>query len=417
MENLHLINNNKFKGIYLSFNYTLDIKKEDISKFSVLASILSKSSKKYKNQTEIEKHLFKLYGSTFDTSVQKLGDLYNIEFSMEFLNKKYQENNVDMLIPCLEFLNEMIYNPIFKNENLDTSIFERERVSILYKVKSRRDDKMQYAISQTERLMSSDTLFGGYLYGDEEILENLTTYDILDAYDILINKSSINIVISGNLDEYENIEDEIKNIFGNTIEQKINHMDLQVDKEFSNNEYAEEFEKQDINQAILTFGLKVKDAKIDDFYKLMLYNTILGGTASSKLFQNFREKESLAYTVRSKYYRFKNLIIIFAGIDKENYERAKIVMQKELDDMKNNITEEEFNSSKESLLSDISEWNDSKIAIAKMTFSNILSFKDDTESLDKMYKKLKDITLEDIMEIANRIYVDKVYLLGGNSNE
>lgn len=416
MNNLHLINNNKFKGIYLSFNYTLDIKKEDISKFSVLTSILSKSSKKYINQTEIEKHLFKLYGSGFDSSVQKLGDLYNIEFSMEFLNKKYLESNKDMLIPCLEFLNEIIYNPIFKNSNLDNTLFEREKESIIYKVKSRKDDKMQYAISQTETLMSSDTLFGGYLYGDEQILQNLTTDDVLNAYDILINKSSVNIVISGNLDGYDDIESQLKNIFVNNINENISYINLEVNKGFSNNNYEEKKEKQDINQAILTFGLRVKDVTTSDFYKLILYNTILGGTASSKLFQNFREKESLAYTVRSRYYRFKNLIIIFAGIDKENYEKAKIVIKRELDSMKNNITEEEFNSSKESLLSDINQWNDSKISIAKMVFSNMLSFKSNT-SVDEMYKKVSEVTLQDINEIANRVYIDKVYLLGGNSDE
>lgn len=416
MNNLHLINNNKFKGIYLSFNYTLDIKKVDISKFSVLTSILSKSSKKYVNQAEIEKYLFKLYGSSFDSSVQKLGDLYNIEFSMEFINKKYLENNKDMLIPCLEFLNEIIYNPIFKDSNLDNTLFEREKESIMYKVKSRKDDKIQYAISQTETLMSSDTLFGGYLYGDEDILEKLTIKDILEAYNTLINKACVNVVISGNLEGYNNIQNEIKNVFGNNINENISYINLEVNKGFSNNSYEERKEKQDINQAILTFGLRVKDVTISDFYKLMLYNTILGGTASSKLFQNFREKESLAYTVRSRYYRFKNLIIIFAGIDKENFEKAKVVIKRELDSMKNNITEEEFNSSKESLLSDINQWNDSKISIAKMVFSNMLSFKNDT-SVDEMYKKVSEVTLQDINEIANRVYIDKVYLLGGNSNE
>jgi len=416
MENLHLVNNNKFKGIYLSFNYTLDIQKKDISKFSVLTSILSKSSKKYNNQTEIEKHLFKLYGSGFDTSVQKLGDLYNIEFSMEFINKKYLENK-DMLVPCLEFLNEIIYNPIFKDSNLDNSLFEREKESIMYKVKSRKDDKIQYAISQTENLMSSDTLFGGYLYGDEEKLDKLTTDDIFNAYSTLINKACVNIVISGNLDGYDNIENEIKNVFGNNINENNKYVDLEVNKGFLNNNYEEKIEKQDINQAILTFGLRVKDVTVNDFYKLMLYNSILGGTASSKLFQNFREKESLAYTVRSRYYRFKNIILIFAGIDKENYEKAKVVIKRELDAMLNNITEEEFNSAKESLLSDINQWNDSKITISKMVFSNILSLKNTRETVDEMYKKVSEITLEDVNEIAKRVYIDKVYLLGGNSNE
>ena len=416
MGNIHLINDNKFKGVNISFNYTLDIEKRDISKFSILASILSKCSKKYNNQTEIEKHLFKLYGSGFDTSVQKLGDLYNIEFNMEFLNKKYLENNLDMLKPCLEFLNEIIYNPIFKENNLDNKLFEREKESILYKVKSRKDDKMQYAISQTENLMSSDTLFGGYLYGDEEILENLIIDDILQAYDTLINESVINIVISGNLEGYDNIKNEIKNVFKNNLNNK-DYINLEIDKGFTNNKYIEEFEAQNINQAILTYGLRVKDVTKNDIYKLMLYNNILGGTASSKLFQNFTEKESLAYTVRSKYYRFKNVIIIYAGIDKENFEKSKLVINNELNNMKNNITLEEFNSSKESLLSDINQWNDSKISISKINFFNMLYFKNTDETIEVMYNKIKEIKLEDIKELAKKVYVDKVYLLGGDSNE
>ena len=100
----------------------------------------------------------------------------------------------------------------------------------------------------------------------------------------------------------------------------------------------------------------------------------------------------------------------------KNYEKAKVVINREIDAMKNNITEEEFNSSKESLLSDINQWNDSKISIAKMVFSNLLCFKNNI-TVDEMYKKVSEVSLKDINEIANRVYVDKVYLLGGNSNE
>ena len=114
MNNIKLINDNKFKSIFLSFNYTLDIEKEDVSKFAILSSILSKCSNKFKNQTEIQKYLFELNGSSFDTNINKYGDLLNIEFSMELINKKYLKRD-DILNLCLEFLEEIIYNPIFKN--------------------------------------------------------------------------------------------------------------------------------------------------------------------------------------------------------------------------------------------------------------------------------------------------------------
>jgi predicted Zn-dependent peptidase len=145
----------------------------------------------------------------------------------------------------------------------------------------------------------------------------------------------------------------------------------------------------------------------------MLYNAILGVSPSSKLFKNFREKSSLAYTVRSKYYRFKNYIIIYAGIDKNKYEVSKKVIEKELENMKNDITNEEFESAKECILSDLNQWDDSKIALTKIKLANILSFKNGFETLDTMYENLNNVTLDDVKNIASKVYISKIYLMGG----
>ena len=416
MDNIHLINNNKFKGIYISFNYTLDIEQEDISKYAILASILSKSSCKYKNQTEIEKYLFELNGSTFDTSVQKLGDLYNLEFSMEFVNKKYIKGK-DMLIPCLNFLREIIYNPIVKEQDIDNNFFETEIKNMLNRIKGIKDEKMQYAISQTEKLISPNTLFGGNVYGDKEIILSLSKKDIINAYNIFINSSCLNIIISGNLDGYDDISKNIENVFKKDLKNNLSYKELIENKKESSNEFEEKIEKDILNQSIITFALKIKDVTKDDFYNIMMYNSILGGTASSKLFQIFREKESLAYTVRSRYYRFKNVIIIYAGIDINNYARAKEVINNQINEMIDNISDEEFYSAKESLLSDFNEWDDSKVVSAKMKLSNMLSFKTDTLSIEEMYDNLKKVTLDDVKNIAKRIYVSKIYLLGGANDE
>ena len=416
MNNIHLINNNKFKGIYLSFNYTLDIEKSDISKYAILASILSKSSNKYKNQTEIEKHIFELKGSTFDTNVQKLGDLYNIEFCMEFVNKKYL-NGEDILKPCLEFLREIIYNPIFKDNNLDDIFFKTEKDNMINRIKSIKDEKMQYAICQTENLVSPNTLFGGNLYGNEKEIVELKKEDIINTYKEFLSKSCLNIIISGNLDGYEDISEKVEIVFKNYIKNSLSYEELNENKGSREDEFEEKFEKDAVNQSIVTFALKIKDVLKEDIYKIMMYNSILGGTSSSKLFQNVREKKSLAYTVRSRYYRFKNTILIYAGIDSKNYAKAKKVITKEINDMIDNISDEEFNSAKESLLSDFNEWSDSKVISCKMKLSNMIYFKNDKNSIDDMYNQLSKVKLHDVKNIAKKVYISKIYLLGGDDNE
>jgi predicted Zn-dependent peptidase len=165
-------------------------------------------------------------------------------------------------------------------------------------------------------------------------------------------------------------------------------------------------------------GLTIDNCKPEDFYALNLYNAILGTTPSSKLFQNVREKESLAYTVRSRYYRFKNMIVIYAGINKENYKKALDLIKKQVEDMKKgDISQEEFESAKDSLLADLLEWNDSKIAMAKMTLANLIAFKTENTTIEQMREKLSKVTLQEVINVANKVNVNKVFFLGGVDNE
>ena len=153
---------------------------------------------------------------------------------------------------------------------------------------------------------------------------------------------------------------------------------------------------------------------MEDFYVLNVYNAILGGTPSSKLFQNFRERESLAYTVRSRYYRYKDMIIIYAGIEKENYEKAKEVLEKQITDIKlGDISDEEFNASKQSIISDLKEWNDSKIALSKMYISNMFATKTNTVTLDEMIERVNKVKKEDVINIAKKVEIEKIFFLGG----
>ena len=73
----------------------------------------------------------------------------------------------------------------------------------------------------------------------------------------------------------------------------------------------------------------MKDAK----FVASLYNAILGGGANSKLFQNVREKQSLAYTAGSTYRRQKNVIFIRCGIEIKNYEKALNTIKDQLKDI------------------------------------------------------------------------------------
>ena len=418
MINIQKINDKKFKSIYFSFNYTINANKKEMTESAILASIMSKSSRKYNSQKQIEKYLGNLYNTLFDVNVEKIGDLYNIEFKLECINKKYLPDNIDVVSDALKFLYDMIYDQSVENGRFDENLVNREKEYIKDKIKEQKDEKLKYGILKMEQILSKDEPFATSVFGDENQIDKITLNYIYNRYINVLNDSCINISISGNLDGYDNIEEIVKNIFNEKINSSVNAKDLVYDKHIDDSnkkDINETYETQQTTQSVITFGMRIRNSTTDDFFALNVYNAILGSTPSSKLFQNFREKESLAYTVRSRYYRFKSIIIIYAGIQKKNYEKAKEVVEKQIKDMEDgNITDIEFNAAKDSLVSDLVEWNDSKMSLAKMLFVN--AFTNTNYTLNEMIEKIQKVSLQDVINVAKKITLEEIYLLGGEAD-
>lgn len=416
MSNIYKINNKKFKSIYFSVNFTMPVNKKQISENSLLSAILGKSCDKYKTQKEMQKYLYSLYGANFDVGIERFGDLYNIEFRCECINKEFLPGKEDVVNEVLEFLYNIIYKPEIKNNTFNKEIIQREKEFVLNKIREVKDDKLCYGVRKMEELMCKNEPFSIYVYGDEEDILKITEEDLYNRYKEVINNSAITVIVSGNLSGYDDIETRINNIFGNKLTSNLDYKELIYDKK-EKHQKEEIIESQETTQSVLTYGLRINNINSNDFYKLSVYNALLGGTPSSKLFQNFREKESLAYTVRSRYYRFKDIIIIYAGIQKENYEKAKKVLENEINLIKEGkVTDEEFNASKQSIISNLKEWNDSKIALSKMFISNMFATKSNTLELEDMINNMNKVTKQDVIDIAKNIAIEKIFFLGGDIN-
>ena len=109
----------------------MPVNKKQISENSLLSAILGKSCDKYKTQKEMQKYLYSLYGANFDVGIERFGDLYNIEFRCECINKEFLPGKEDVVNEVLEFLYNIIYKPDIKNNTFNKEIIEREKEFVL----------------------------------------------------------------------------------------------------------------------------------------------------------------------------------------------------------------------------------------------------------------------------------------------
>ena len=146
---------------------------------------------------------------------------------------------------------------------------------------------------------------------------------------------------------------------------------------------------------------------------MCIYNVILGESATSKLFQNVREKAGLAYSARSTYLRQKNNIFIRAGIEIKNYEKALNIIKEQLEDMKNGkFTDEDIANAKKYMIAGIKtlqDEQDSEITyyIGQEISGKLLSF-------DEYTNKIHWVSREDVIKIANSININTIYFLKNN---
>ena len=167
---------------------------------------------------------------------------------------------------------------------------------------------------------------------------------------------------------------------------------------------------KEVSQGKVVIGLDIAYNKKDSRYQMALYNVILGESATSKLFQNVREKASLAYSARSNYIRQKNNIYIRCGIEIEKYEEALKIIKEQLEDMKNgNFSEEDLNNAKKYMLAGIRTVQDEQDSEVTYYFGQEISGTFTT--FDEYMNKINGVSRDEIIEVANSIKINTIYFL------
>lgn len=412
MKNIIISNNSRFKSVFVSVNLLLPLEGDKTGKNALLAMVLKKSNELYKSEKDLEKALAKLYDTSIDVNIEKLDNLYNIQINMEMLNGEYMSQ--EELQTAKAILCAIICKPNITLGKFDQDVFEREKQTLIQKILEEKDDKKKYALECLRQEMFKGTAYGAPTLGTIQEVSKITNEELVKHYEYVISNAEVVVCITGNM---KGLEEMPKEIYSSICEKcGSNSVQNAADVDITHNKMEEKVEHQQINQSILCIGLKAQGVTTDDVYALMLYNAILGGTPASKLFQNVREKESLAYFSRSTYNKLKQVIYMYSGIDPKNHDKAKEVMLTQLDLIKKGeVSEQEFYAAKQSLISSYIELMDSKVAISRNLLSNEVMFGYEVP-VEVTIDKLQALTLADVVEVANKVIATNVFLLGGRAN-
>ncbi len=410
--NVHLIKTDKFKTVNVQIIFSDEVKKEEITIRNFLAEMLTYSSNKYPTKKDLATASQDLYAVNVYSTCYRLGNFYNTDINLYFLNEKYTESG--MMEQSLNFLKEIIFNPNVHNNQFDSTSFQIIKNNMRMQIESIKEDTRKYSMIKMLENMDSKSPYSYHGFGYLEDLEKIDEKNLYEYYKKFISSSNIEFFVIGDID-FDKVGELIKNNFPfNTLKKK--KKDPTIVHKHIKKRAKTIIEEDDINQAKLTIGCKIHDLKeFERNYVLTLYNIILGGGSESLLFQNVREKHSLCYYISSSANKVDNLMIISSGIAKNNLKKTLTLIKKEMKNISDgNFDDDLIERAKTRYISILDEMYDYPNQIISAYYASIILNADFPEVRKE---KIMQVTKEDIIKISNKIRIDTIYLLGGRNHE
>ena len=297
----------------------------------------------------------------------------------------------------LDVVSDILLEPLFKKEEI-----EKERGVILQEIAMYEDDPRRQAYDLFEELMYGDQPAGWDISGSPETVNNIKRDDILKYKNSHYLASNGVVAVAGNINP-ETAFAKVERAFKNMPDgRKIAKLKV---KERQKNPRVK-FKKKDLDQTHLRLGVRAYPMYDERRYALQVLATILGGTWSSYLWREIREKRGLAYYVgaSAEEYTDAGYLLATAGVAHENFPK---VVKKIIEIIRHlrtkGVSEKELNFAKEYIRGSMALAFETTDEVATFLSSQELFYKKIMTPED-MLRKIEAVKKGDIIKVARDIF-------------
>lgn len=384
---------------------------------SVTALIFANTGSRYEEKTEqgiahfFEHMVFKgtksfpsaqLLSSTIDT----LGADFNAFTSKEYTG--YYIKAASRHLPvALKALSEMLLSPLLKDEDI-----EREKSVIIEEMNMYHDTPMQYVSTLFDRLVFPDTGLGHDILGTKAVIRAMTRTQFVSFLNRWYGQGNVLLVLAGDATALldPKLEAQIDSLFAGQASDRL--PDKQVLTPYLNEQTLQperlHIENRTTEQAHLILGWTGLERTHQDKHILTVLTTILGGSMSSRLFSEIREKRGLCYYVHADadFYHDVGIVGASAGGDPTRIEEALTVILKEFRALASHekpVTQEELTRAKEHLLGTMTLSLEDSQTVAQFYGMRQLLL-NEIETPQQVQDKIQSVTLADVTRLAQSLY-------------
>ena len=414
--NIHInvLPTKKFKTTMVTFKFMAPLDYKTITARSILSKVLVRATQQWPNDKALNRHLSSLYGAYINSFVSKFKDKHVITISLEIANERYLKDSTPLFEKGLKTLKELIWNPLIIDEQFNENYVAQEKSLLTKKLEAMIDNKAQYSFLKLMNHMFENEPYKYLATGQVEQIPHVTAKNLYDTYKSMLHNDDCAIYVVGNVDK-QNVIDTIQENFNiKPFKFESNNRPEHIDQNKSSKFIID---NDEVDQAKLNLGYRFPTYfGKENYYAFVVLNMMFGGDPSSVLFNEVREKQSLAYSIHSQIDGKNGFLFVLSGVSASKYEIAKDTILDEFEKLKNgNFDDDKLELAKKIIISHRHESTDRPKSIIELLHNQVLL--DKPQSEEEFITAINAVTREDVIKLANEAMLDTIYVLtkGGQS--
>jgi predicted Zn-dependent peptidase len=373
--------------------------------------VLRRGCAELPDMERITEALDELYGARVEPIVRKKGELHCLGLYSDFPDDRFVPGGESVLEKTVGLLGGILLSPDVHDSLLRPDYVESEKTNLVDDIRASINDKRGYSIDRLLEEMCAGEAYGVGKLGTEDEALAITPESLTALYRSLIAGSQVEVFYCGSA-ETQRIEAALHAALQGLQERAdaaapktdvVLHPAKDAPRRFT--------ETLDVSQGKLSVGFRLGKAMVNpDYPALMVFNALYGGSITSKLFLNVRERLSLCYYASSMIDKHKGIMIVASGVDFAKFETALDEILLQLENVKNgDISDWEMTSAKRAVITAIKSTMDRPSGLEELYFDSLISSV--PYDPDELCSKVEAITQGQVTQAAKDIKPDLVYFL------
>lgn len=403
------ITDKRYKKNLISVAFSTQLSEDTATENVIVPVLLTKCNSKLPTYKAFNNKMSRLYASGIGGTAGRQYDLQTISFGAYYLDDIYALSGEKMTGIMTDILIDCLTSPVTENGVFSEKFVELEKKTVIDNIETAINDKRSYAIERAMKTICKGEPASVCSYGTVEKAKLITPDSAYKAYRRMLETMPCEIICTG-CSDFDGVAEKFAAAFEKAGRHDIENTTIALSPVKTQTE--EVTERLTVNQSKLVLGFK---SHSDDDAALVLLQKIFGGTTSSKLFRNVREKMSLCYYCSAARNDLKGIMLVNSGVENENIEKTKEAVIDQLEEIKNgNFTNEDINFAEMAIKNDFKSVADSAGNVSNWYFDCIR--KNDIVTPEEKLGRYIGVSKERIIAAAKSMVLDSVYVLTGNEN-